>query len=125
MRGDEKINFHNVGTQGVYIISVAARILEMHPQTLRKYERIGLLSPSRTVGMLRLYSEEDLARLRLIKNLVGELGLNMAGVQLALGIFNRLLKIRVGIDRLEGRYLRLFLQSEVDDLLGQLQGNFR
>ncbi len=125
MRGDEKINFHNVGTQGVYIISVAARILEMHPQTLRKYERIGLLSPSRTVGMLRLYSEEDLARLRLIKNLVGELGLNMAGVQLALGIFNRLLKIRVGIDKLEGRDLRLFLQSEVDDLLGQLQGNFR
>ena len=125
MRGDEKINFHNVGTQGVYIISVAARILEMHPQTLRKYERIGLLSPSRTVGMLRLYSEEDLARLRLIKNLVGELGLNMAGVQLALGIFNRLLKIRVGIDKLEGRDLRLFLQSEVDSLLGQLQGNFR
>tara|TARA_Y100000588_G_scaffold70053_2_gene71832 strand:+ start:3217 stop:3594 length:378 start_codon:yes stop_codon:yes gene_type:complete len=125
MRGDEKINLHNVGTQGVYIISVAARILEMHPQTLRKYERIGLLSPSRTVGMLRLYSEEDLARLRLIKNLVGELGLNMAGVQLALGIFNRLLKIRVGIDKLEGRDLRLFLQSEVDDLLGQLQGNFR
>ena len=125
MRGDEKINFHNVGTQGVYLISVAARILEMHPQTLRKYERIGLLSPSRTVGMLRLYSEEDLARLRLIKNLVGELGLNMAGVQLALGIFNRLLKIRVGIDKLEGRDLRLFLQSEVDDLLGQLQGNFR
>lgn len=125
MRGGEKINFHNAGTQGVYIISVAARILEMHPQTLRKYERIGLLSPSRTVGMLRLYSEEDLARLRLIKNLVGELGLNMAGVQLALGIFNRLLKIRVGIDKLEGRNLRLFLQSEVDDLLGQLQGNFR
>ena len=125
MRGEEKINFHNFGTQGVYIICVAARILEMHPQTLRKYERIGLLSPSRTVGMLRLYSEEDLARLRLIRNLVGELGLNMAGVQLALGIFNRLLKIRVGIDKLEGRDLRLFLQSEVDDLLGQLQGKFR
>ena len=48
---------------GVYIISVAARILEMHPQTLRKYERAGLVKPSRTVGMLRLYSEVDIARL--------------------------------------------------------------
>ncbi len=75
--------------------------------------------------MLRLYSEDDLARLRLIKNLVGELGLNMAGVQFAFGIFNRLHMIMVEIDKLEGRDLRLFLQSEVDDLLGQLQGNFR
>ena len=49
-------------TGGVYIISVAARILEMHPQTLRKYERIGLVVPTRTMGMLRLYSEVDIAR---------------------------------------------------------------
>ena len=97
----------------------------MHPQTLRKYERFGLLNPSRTVGMLRLYSEEDLARLRLIKHLVGDLGLNLAGVQLVLGLFNRLLKIRLGVDRLEGDALKLFLEKQVDDLLGQLQGNLR
>ena len=101
---------------------MAARILEMHPQTLRKYERIGLLNPSRTGGMLRLYSEEDLARLRLIKHLVGDLGLNLAGVQLALGIFNRLLRIRTGVDRLEGEKLEAFLEVQVDDLLLQLQG---
>ncbi len=63
--------------EGVYIISVAARILEMHPQTLRKYERVGLVMPSRTVGMLRLYCEEDVARLRLIKHLVGNLGVGL------------------------------------------------
>ncbi len=74
------------GTQGVYIISVAARLLEMHPQTLRKYERAGFLSPSRTEGMLRLYSAEDIARLRLIKHLVEILGLNLAGVELGLTI---------------------------------------
>ena len=95
----------------------------MHPQTLRKYERFGLLSPSRTVGMLRLYSEEDLARLRLIKHLVGDLGLNLAGVQLTLGIFNRLLRIRMGVDRLEGKALKAYLAKQVEDLLGQLQGN--
>ena len=58
---------HRDEEQGVYIISVAARILELHPQTLRKYERAGLVSPFRTGGMLRLYSEDDMVRLRLIK----------------------------------------------------------
>ena len=48
--------------EGVYVISVAARILEMHPQTLRKYERLGLINPARTVGMLRLYSQDDIRR---------------------------------------------------------------
>jgi hypothetical protein len=52
------------GCEPVFIISVAARLLEMHPQTLRKYEREGLIAPSRTTGNLRLYSDEDLARLR-------------------------------------------------------------
>ena len=75
---------------GLYIISVAARILQMHPQTLRKYERVGLVRPSRTDGMLRLYSEQDIAKLRMIKHLVDELRLNLAGVELALSVFNRL-----------------------------------
>ena len=87
MQGSEQVD-------GLYIISVAARILEMHPQTLRKYERIGLVRPSRTMGMLRLYSDEDVARLRLIKHLVGEMGLNLAGVQLALRLFNRLWRMK-------------------------------
>jgi len=75
---------------GLYIISVAARILSMHPQTLRKYERVGLVRPSRTVGMLRLYSEEDITKLRVIKRLVGELRLNLAGVEMAIAVFERL-----------------------------------
>ncbi len=108
--------------QGVYIISVAARVLNMHPQTLRKYERIGLVSPSRTVGMLRLYSEEDIARLRLIKHLVDELGLNLAGVELALGLFNRLVNMRAKTHELEGEELKSFLDSSVDQMLGLLQG---
>ena len=111
--------------QGVYIISVAARILEMHPQTLRKYERVGLLTPSRTVGMLRLYSEEDLARLRLIKHLVGDLGLNLAGVQLTLALFNRLLSMRSGVNRLEGRALKIFLNERLQEMLELLQGRTR
>lgn len=87
--------------QGLYIISVAARLLEMHPQTLRKYERVGLVSPSRTVGMLRLYSEQDIIRLRLIKHLVDDLHINLAGVEFALELLNRLLEVRERISALE------------------------
>ena len=76
--------------EGLYIISVAARILSMHPQTLRKYERVGLVQPSRTVGMLRLYSEEDITKLRVIKRLVDELRLNLAGVEMAMSVFDYL-----------------------------------
>ncbi|MBI4312981.1 MAG: MerR family transcriptional regulator [Chloroflexi bacterium] len=80
--------------EGVYVISVAARILEMHPQTLRKYERVGLVRPSRTMGMLRLYSDQDIARLRLIKHLVDDVGMNLAGVEFVLQVFNRMLQAR-------------------------------
>ena len=80
--------------EGVYIISVAARILSMHPQTLRKYERVGLVRPSRTVGMLRLYSNEDITKLRVIKRLVDELKLNLAGVEMAMAVFERVSEAR-------------------------------
>lgn len=80
----------STGAGGLYIISVAARLLEMHPQTLRKYERAGLISPPRTEGMLRLYSQQDIARLRLIKHLVDNVGLNLAGVEFVLGLINHL-----------------------------------
>lgn len=85
------------GCEPVFIISVAARLLEMHPQTLRKYEREGLIAPSRTTGNLRLYSDEDLERLRQVKYLVGVQGLNLAGVQLVLELTRHLqgLKARV------------------------------
>ena len=71
---------------GVYIISVAARLLEVHPQTLRKYEKYGLVRPSRSVGMLRLYSEDDLIRLKIIKTLVDEFGVNLAGISIIMDL---------------------------------------
>lgn len=70
----------------LYVISVASRLLALHPQTLRKYERAGFVVPSRTDGNLRLYSPEDLALLRQVKHLVEERGVNLAGVELALTV---------------------------------------
>ena len=101
---------------GVYIISVAARMLEMHPQTLRKYERLGLVRPSRTVGMLRLYSEEDIVRLRLIKHLVGEMGLNLAGVEVALAMFNQMLRLKSGLDQAKEGELKDYLEDCLNEM---------
>jgi MerR family transcriptional regulator/heat shock protein HspR len=71
-------------SEPLYVISVASRLLQLHPQTLRKYEREGFVEPSRTPGNLRLYSAEDIDRLRQVKKLVEEQGVNLAGVQMAL-----------------------------------------
>ena len=73
-------------SEPLYVISVASRLLKLHPQTLRKYERVGFVAPSRTTGNLRLYSAEDIDRLRQIKHLVEERGVNLAGVELALDV---------------------------------------
>lgn len=78
---------------GVYIMRVASMLTGMHPQTLRKYERAGLLEPSRN-KTLRMYSEEDIARLKTIKHLVDDLGLNLAGVKIALKVNDAVLKTR-------------------------------
>ena len=80
-------------TRGIYLISVVADTLDMHPQTLRKYERAGFVVPLR-MGALRTYSDEDVARLRLIKHFVDDMGLNLAGVQLALKMTSELLALR-------------------------------
>ena len=80
-------------TPGIYLISVVADTLEMHPQTLRKYERAGFVVPLR-MGALRTYSDEDVARLRLVKHFVDDMGLNLAGVQLALKMTSELLALR-------------------------------
>jgi len=101
--------------KGLYIISVAARLLEMHPQTLRKYERLGLVSPSRTLGMLRLYSEEDIARLRLIKYLQEDLGLNLAGVEFTLNFLDRLAEMHRRLSALaEAEEVREVLEEELE-----------
>ena len=84
-------------TEGLYIISVAARLLEMHQQTLRKYERAGFIRPQRTVGNLRLYSVEDVERLRQIKYLVDVLGMNLDGVESMLALTHRLRRLHRSI----------------------------
>ena len=91
--------------RGVFMISVAAELAEMHPQTLRMYEREGLLKPSRSAGNTRLYDEEAIRRLETILNLTRELGVNLAGVEVILSMK----------DRMEA------LQAEVDRLLSQLR----
>ncbi len=87
----------------VFVISVAARLVEMHPQTLRKYEREGLIAPSRTVTNLRLYSDQDIERLRQVKHLVEDRGLNLAGVQLALEVTRDLRALRECVERMTDR----------------------
>ena len=84
-----------------YMISVAAEIIGMHPQTLRIYESKGLVRPGRTPGGTRLYSERDLERLRVIQRLTTELGLNLAGVQRVLALEDEMRKLRSRVERLE------------------------
>ncbi len=89
----------------MYMISVAADLVGMHPQTLRIYEQKGLVRPKRTPGNTRLYSERDLERLRLIQRLTNELGLNLAGVETVLRMQDEIDRLRRQIERLE-RQLR-------------------
>jgi MerR family transcriptional regulator, heat shock protein HspR len=84
-----------------YMISVAADLVSMHPQTLRIYENKGLIQPKRTSGNTRLYSNADLERLRLIQRLTNELGLNLAGVEHVLRLQDELGRMRRRLDRME------------------------
>ena len=85
----------------IYMISVAADLVGMHPQTLRIYESKGLVRPKRTAGNTRLYSERDVERLRVIQKLTTELGLNLSGVELVLKLEDQLQRLQARIDRLE------------------------
>ena len=105
-------------SEPLFVISVAARLVEMHPQTLRKYEREGLVAPSRTSGNLRLYSDSDIEQLRQVKYLVEQRGLNLAGVQLALELTRELQRIRAS--QAKGDRASPESVSEIDDLLRRL-----
>ena len=93
-----------------YMISVAAELVGMHPQTMRMYEQKGLVQPQRTAGNTRLYSEADLDRLRLIQKLTTQLGLNLAGVEAVLGLEEQLQRMRARMERLE-REMREAIQQ--------------
>ena len=84
-----------------YMISVAAELVGMHPQTLRMYEQKGLVRPGRTAGNTRLYSDADVDRLRLIQRLTTELGLNLAGVERVLHMEDELVRMQRRLDRME------------------------
>ena len=88
MTGDEFTRSH--ADDPCFTISVVARMLRVHPQTLRYYEREGLISPARSLGRLRLYSLADVERLRLIQRLTQEVGVNLAGVQVAIAMIKRI-----------------------------------
>jgi MerR family transcriptional regulator/heat shock protein HspR len=95
----------------IYMISVAAELVGMHPQTLRMYETKGLIRPQRTPGGTRLYSEADIDRLRIVQRLTTELGLNLAGVELVLRLEDELRKAHAQVERLQRQ-----LRREVRDV---------
>ncbi|HET9262783.1 MAG TPA: MerR family transcriptional regulator [Vicinamibacterales bacterium] len=106
----------------LYFISMAARLLDMHPQTLRKYERLGLVRPTRTLGSMRVYSQDELDRLKLIKHLVDEAGINLAGVQRLLSIAESIQRLRPLMEEETGRpEVRRRLAREIERI-GQMVG---
>ena len=109
--------------QELFFISVAARMIGMHPQTLRKYERLGLVQPTRTLGSMRLYSREELERLKLIKRMVDEAGINLAGVQRLLSVAEVVQRLRplTRDEALSARETRKRLLQELDEL-GRMLG---
>ena len=99
----------------LYFISMAARLLDMHPQTLRKYERLGLVRPTRTIGSMRVYSRDQLDRLKLIKHLVEDEGVNLAGVQRLLTIAEAVQRLRPLMNaETSGRDIRRRLMQEIE-----------
>jgi MerR family transcriptional regulator/heat shock protein HspR len=103
-------------------ISVAARLLDMHPQTLRKYERLGLVRPARTIGSMRLYSHDEIDRLRFIKRLVEDAGVNLAGVQQLLEVAEVMQRVRPLMrgEALQSQATRRQLIREIDRLAEKL-----
>lgn len=90
-----------------YVISVAARMVGMHAQTLRYYERAGIIAPSRSRGRIRLYSQADIARLRQIQRLISELGVNLAGAEIILRLNDRIREMDEEMGRLRAQLQRL------------------
>ncbi|MEO8458699.1 MAG: helix-turn-helix transcriptional regulator [Chloroflexota bacterium] len=86
--------------QGCYVISVAARMVGMHAQSLRNYERIGLIQPGRSQGRIRLYSQADIERLRNIQRMIQDLGVNLAGVEVIMNMRERMRQMEAEMDRL-------------------------
>lgn len=109
---------HHGDDEPIYVISVAARLVEMHPQTLRYYERAGLLKPERSTGKIRLYSQREIERLRKIARLTNELGVNLAGVEIIMDLTQRLEKLQEETHEREAQLI-----AEVKRLSGELNAD--
>jgi MerR family transcriptional regulator, heat shock protein HspR len=103
-------------SKGAYMISAVAEMYEIHPQTLRLYEREGLLKPSRTDGNTRMYTDEDLERLELILNLTREMGVNIAGIAIVLQMRERMEEMN--------RQMQSFVDYVRTEMLGRMQQGF-
>ena len=109
--------------RGVYMISVAAELAGMHPQTLRIYETRGLIEPKRSSGNTRLYSDEDVERLRRIQELTTELGMNLAGVEQVFALEEEMEKLRDRMARMEREAERM--QQEMREEIERVRKSFR
>ncbi len=109
--------------RGVFMISVAAELAEMHPQTLRMYEARGLIEPKRSPKGTRLYSQDDVERLRRIQEMTGELGLNLAGVERVLELESKLDEMHARIEELELQALHA--QVQLAEEIEQVRRSFR
>jgi MerR family transcriptional regulator/heat shock protein HspR len=109
--GDERDTVPRGEDRAVYIISVAAELAGVHPQTLRIYERKGLVTPKRTAGNTRRYSERDIRRLRTIQQLTQERGVNLAGVRLIIELVTESQRLRSRLDQAEAEIARLRLEA--------------
>ena len=110
-------------TRGVFMISVAAELAEMHPQTLRMYEQRGLITPQRSPKGTRLYSQADVDRLRRIQQMTAELGMNLAGMERVLEMEEQLERMARRVEQLERRAERL--QREMETQLESVKRSFR
>jgi MerR family transcriptional regulator, heat shock protein HspR len=109
--------------RGVFMISVAAELAEMHPQTLRMYEARGLINPRRSPKGTRLYSQRDVDRLRRIQEMTAELGMNLAGVERVFELEDQLERMSRQVDALERRAERI--RREMEDELEKVRRSFR
>ncbi len=100
----------------LYMISVAARLCDLHPQTLRMYERLGLVRPARIGAKNRMYSENDLERLRQIQRLTQDMGVNLAGVEVILGLLEKMQRMQEDMDTEIDR-----MHKKMEELLRQLE----
>ena len=97
-----------------FVISIAARMVGLHAQTLRYYERVGLIWPSRSVGRQRLYSPTDIDRLRRIKRFTDEMGMNLAGAEVALKLVERIEELEVEVKQLSDQVHRLQRHTQTE-----------